>query len=165
MTINTHRTQNIPGSWPEGQYTYIGYAGWVVSYPAVVTDSFPFTKSTTSDAGPWVMDSSCTGEDFPQQAVGHLASSSGSETTPTTEILPNPFNPTTTISYELRTASDVKVSVYDVAGNLVATLVDGWREAGRQEVTFDGSQHGSGLYFVKMQAEGQTSTQKLVLLK
>jgi len=78
---------------------------------------------------------------------------------------PNPFNPSTVASFELRVASLVSLKVYDTAGKLVATLVDGWRNVGRHEVTFDGSGLASGMYLAKLQAGEFTAAQKLVLLK
>jgi hypothetical protein len=78
---------------------------------------------------------------------------------------PNPFNPSTEISYELRAASYVSLRVYDTTGRLVSTLVNGWREAGTREVTFDGSELVSGVYFLRMQAGEYSSVKKITLLK
>jgi uncharacterized delta-60 repeat protein len=78
---------------------------------------------------------------------------------------PNPFNPTTAISFELQAASQVRLTIYDTAGRLVTTLVNGWREAGTHEVTFDGSALASGMYFVRMQAGEYLAIQKIVLVK
>jgi hypothetical protein len=80
-------------------------------------------------------------------------------------VRPNPFNPTTVISYQLPAISRVNLKVYDAAGRMVATLVDGWRAAGAHEVTFDGQGLASGMYFVKMMAGDYVSVQKMVLLK
>jgi flagellar hook assembly protein FlgD len=78
---------------------------------------------------------------------------------------PNPFNPTTTISYQLPAYSRVSLRVYDTAGRLVSSLAEGWQEAGVHEVIFDGSNLTSGLYFVRIQAGSFSSVQKIVLLK
>ncbi|RJP82422.1 MAG: T9SS C-terminal target domain-containing protein [Candidatus Zixiibacteriota bacterium] len=78
---------------------------------------------------------------------------------------PNPFNPVTTASFELRTAGYVSLRVYDTAGREVRTLAGGWRDAGVHEVTFDGAGLASGVYLVRMEAGEFTATQKLVLLK
>ncbi|RJP76727.1 MAG: T9SS C-terminal target domain-containing protein [Candidatus Zixiibacteriota bacterium] len=78
---------------------------------------------------------------------------------------PNPFNPTTALSYELRAASYVRLRVYDTAGREVRALVDGWRDAGVHEVTFDGSGLASGVYLVRLEAGEFTQTEKIVLLK
>jgi flagellar hook assembly protein FlgD len=78
---------------------------------------------------------------------------------------PNPFNPSTAISFKLQAASKVSLKIYDTAGRLVTTLVDGWREAGTHEVTFDGSKLASGIYLAKLTAGDFSQVQKLVLTK
>jgi glucose/arabinose dehydrogenase len=69
-------------------------------------------------------------------------------------VRPNPFNPSTVISYELRAASRVSLRVYDTAGRLVKELVNGWRAAGSHEVTFDGSDLPSGVYLLRVETSG-----------
>jgi hypothetical protein len=78
---------------------------------------------------------------------------------------PNPFNASTMISYQLSEVSHVNLAVYDVAGHKVAELVDGWREAGSHEVTFDESDLPSGVYFAFFNAGVFEQTQKLLLVK
>jgi len=81
------------------------------------------------------------------------------------EAYPNPFNPTTVLSYELRVASRVNLGVYDLAGRRVATLVNGFRDAGNHEITFDGSDLPSGIYFYRIQASNWSDSGKMVLVK
>jgi hypothetical protein len=57
------------------------------------------------------------------------------------------------------------LKVYDTTGRLVATLADGWQEAGTHEVTFDGSKLASGIYLFTLNAGQQHTTGKMVLLK
>jgi hypothetical protein len=78
---------------------------------------------------------------------------------------PNPFNLSTDIRYQMPDARNVNLRVYDTAGRLVNTLVNGWREAGTHEVTFEGSALASGMYFVQMQAGEYAGVQKMMLLK
>ncbi|MCX6639150.1 MAG: SBBP repeat-containing protein [bacterium] len=78
---------------------------------------------------------------------------------------PNPFNPTTTIRYELPTNSHVSLEVFDVSGRLVTTLINGMREVGNHEVTFDASGLAAGVYVYRLQAGEYTGVQKMVLLK
>ncbi len=66
---------------------------------------------------------------------------------------PNPFNPSTRISYQLPAPSKVTLKVYDLLGRLVATLVDGVQEAGEHETTFDARTVASGIYFCRLTAE------------
>ncbi len=78
---------------------------------------------------------------------------------------PNPFNPSTIISYQLPMNSHVTLKVYDVLGRLVRTLVNDNQVMGSHEVTFDGSGLPSGVYFYRLQAGGFSRTRKLVVLK
>lgn len=78
---------------------------------------------------------------------------------------PNPFNPTTTIDFDLAEPGQVSLSVFDMAGHQVATLVDGNLSAGSHSVNFDGSNLSSGIYFYMIQAGNFTDTRKMVLVK
>ena len=78
---------------------------------------------------------------------------------------PNPFNPTTTIRYDVRTPGQVTLKVYDVMGRLTATLYDARAQVGHHQVQFNGAGLASGIYFVNMTAPGFSSTNKMVLLK
>ena len=82
---------------------------------------------------------------------------------------PNPFNPTTTIDYQLPTISQVKLTVYDLLGREVATLIDDVKGAGTHSVTWDASQFASGAYLVRMTASAgnaaHSQTRKIVLMK
>jgi parallel beta-helix repeat protein len=78
---------------------------------------------------------------------------------------PNPFNPQTNLSFSLPEANLMNLSIYDITGRLVATLVDGWRESGYHTVTFNASELASGLYFCRLKAGESLLIQKIVLLK
>ncbi len=78
---------------------------------------------------------------------------------------PNPFNPTTMISYQLPTASRVKLSLYNVLGQLVAVLVDGVESAGYKSVGFDAASLSSGVYYYKLAAGRFSRTMKMLVLK
>jgi hypothetical protein len=78
---------------------------------------------------------------------------------------PNPFNPTTHLRYGLPGAAMVTVSVYNIFGQMVATLVDEAQSAGYHDVVFDGGGLASGLYFYRLQAGSFVDSKKLMLLK
>jgi len=78
---------------------------------------------------------------------------------------PNPFNPSTTIGFQLPEKSYVEITVYDVLGNEVATLVDEYKPAGRYEIEFNASGLSTGVYFYRLQAGGFIQTKKMVLMK
>jgi hypothetical protein len=78
---------------------------------------------------------------------------------------PNPFNPSTTISYDLPERSRVKLTVYNLLGQEVATLVNAEQEPGRYSINFDASGLPSGVYFYTLQTPYFTKTNKMVLVK
>jgi hypothetical protein len=78
---------------------------------------------------------------------------------------PNPFNPVTTISFELPRADVVRLVIYDINGREVAELVNGWRDAGAHEVTFDASNFASGVYLYRLEAGDFIASGKMVLMK
>jgi len=80
-------------------------------------------------------------------------------------ITPNPANPSTTISYSIPDPSHVKLVIYSVSGQKVATLVDGLMIAGKHAVVFDGSPYASGVYFYKFTSENFEKSGKMVLVK
>lgn len=78
---------------------------------------------------------------------------------------PNPFNPITKIAYAIPQDSKVKLEVYDILGKKVATLVDGFQNAGQYKIDFNGSQLSSGIYFYQLSTPEQVITKKMVLIK
>jgi lysophospholipase L1-like esterase len=78
---------------------------------------------------------------------------------------PNPFNPSTAISYQLQAMSHVRLSVYDMLGRDIVSLVDGERAAGTHTATWDASGFPGGVYFYRLQAGSYTETKKLLLLR
>jgi hypothetical protein len=157
-SITRNRSQTVPASAPAGNYLYEGRVG---VYPATIWDtgSFPFTKLSTGDGTP-VTGWENTGESFDQMTT---------VSAPSEFVMigayPNPFNPSTTISFALPTASRVTLNVYDISGRQVATLANGWRDAGVHEVVFDGSNLASGIYIYTLTAGDQSFTGKMVMMK
>jgi hypothetical protein len=104
-------TQTVPGPWPSGNYYFIAYVG---TYPSVISDTsyFEIFKSSTYDGGPWISEAKCEGDLFYEFIPADDV------VIPTEYSLhqpyPNPFNPETTISFDLPQASRVNLSVYDI---------------------------------------------------
>ncbi|MBU0517601.1 hypothetical protein KJ564_01530, partial [bacterium] len=124
----------VPGGWAAGNYTLNARVGYE---PGTVwmEDGFPFVKSGVSDGSdfvPYPVAGAPNPFDVIQTNVIDL---------PTEYALhgayPNPFNPTTNINFDLPDAGQVKLAVYDLQGRLVQTLVDGHRNAGVHQVSFD----------------------------
>ncbi len=78
---------------------------------------------------------------------------------------PNPFNATTTLRFDLPRAAMVTLRIYDILGREAATLVSDARPAGHHSVVWNASNFPSGLYLARLEADGFTQTQKLLLLK
>ncbi|HSD64153.1 MAG TPA: T9SS type A sorting domain-containing protein, partial [Ignavibacteriaceae bacterium] len=78
---------------------------------------------------------------------------------------PNPFNPITKIKYSVPSDGQVSLTVYNAIGQKVSELVNGEVKVGSYEVSFDASDLSSGVYLYKIQANGYTSTKKMILLR
>jgi len=83
---------------------------------------------------------------------------------------PNPFNPTTTIQYNLPERADVQITIYDLLGRKVTTLVSETQDAGYKSVQWNatnsnGQQVSTGVYFYQIKADGFVETRKMVLLR
>ena len=78
---------------------------------------------------------------------------------------PNPFNPQTTITFELSRSSDVRLAVYDMLGREVAVLLDGSLSSGTHNTIFDAEGLASGMYYARLVTDVDVQTQKLLLTK
>ena len=78
---------------------------------------------------------------------------------------PNPFNPTTTIGYELPEAGYVSLKVYDVLGNEVALVDEGFKQPGLHESVFDGRNLSSGIYVYSIQTGNKIQNKNMIILK
>ncbi len=78
---------------------------------------------------------------------------------------PNPFNPTTEISFSLPNAGEIRLEVFNMLGQKVATLISGNLDAGNHTVTWDASNQSSGVYLYRLEAGTYTDTKKMLLLK
>jgi hypothetical protein len=78
---------------------------------------------------------------------------------------PNPFNPSTTIRFDLPEATKVRLAVYDMLGREVAVLADGERPAGQYSLRFDAGKLSSGTYIYRLQTGNYVQTRKMMLVK
>ena len=78
---------------------------------------------------------------------------------------PNPFNPSTSISLSISDAGNVNVSVYNLKGQMVSALAEGYMNAGNYTFNWDASDQVSGMYLIKAETGGNVSIQKLLLIK
>lgn len=146
-------SQSVPGFAPEGDYYYIAYVG---NYPDKMdSSSFAFSKAGESIGHRWSVNDWF--EETAELSLPVRASLLGN--------YPNPFNSSTTINYELSSSAEVKLEVFTLLGEKVATLVDRWQEAGYKSVSWEASGVSSGAYFYKLTAGDLTDTRRMILLK
>ncbi len=165
-TGNRDKSQAIPAGAPSGTYSYNAYIG---IYPDIISDqdSFDFDKTGDDGSGDWLSEWILSGEGFDELGGGNTKGDSRIAPTQFAllQVTPNPFNPSTAISYQLSAFSHVNLAIYDVSGRKVAELVDGWRDAGVHEVTFDGSELASSVYIYRLVTGDFTANGKMVLMK
>ncbi|MBD3232109.1 MAG: T9SS type A sorting domain-containing protein, partial [candidate division Zixibacteria bacterium] len=152
--ITRHPTQNVPNYAPPGEYQYIAYAG-AYPYPCDSV-SFPFTVAgarIADGANEWSFEGEFFGDTVAPSEYGLRGN------------YPNPFNASTNINFSLPEAGNVSLEVYNLLGQKVATLVNGYVEAGQNTVTWDASYQASGVYFYKLSAGEKVFTRRMTLLK
>ena len=101
----------------------------------------------------------------PATSVDNSADNKTVDSFSLSQNFPNPFNPSTSISYSVPERTHVKIAVFNSVGQSVSILVDGVRLPGNYEVTFDGSNLTSGIYFYKIITDKLVETKRMILVK
>ena len=131
------------------------------------TNNYDFTLPVGSPLLTFGMDGKPIGD--PRWGTNYVALKPAVENIPAkfglASIYPNPFNPTTTISFGLAENGFTTLAIYDLRGNLVSQIVNEYLTAGEYRFAFDGSHLQSGIYLCRLTAGNQTNTRKMVLLK
>ena len=78
---------------------------------------------------------------------------------------PNPFNPSTVISYQINQETDINISLFNLNGQIVAELFNGTQDIGIYQIDFNGEGLSSGMYIVKVSNKSEIHTQKILLMK
>jgi hypothetical protein len=136
--INAFFTYDENNNWTELLYQFWDGSAWVIFYKGTFTYA-------------------------PVTAVNEDLSSVNSYSL--SNNYPNPFNPSTKITYTLPERGNVSLKVYDLLGGEVAQLVNGEIEAGSYDISFNAVNLPSGIYFYKLQAGSFIETKKMILLK
>ncbi|MCP4634637.1 MAG: T9SS type A sorting domain-containing protein [candidate division Zixibacteria bacterium] len=149
--------QNIPSYAMLGEYEYFAFCG---DYPGYITDQASFMFNVTP-----ALASANGNNDW------NLLSWFGDETEELPHVsalhdnFPNPFNPVTTIDYDLTSDGDVTLEVYNLMGQKMETLVNGYESAGQKSITWDASTFSSGVYFYRLTTVDNVFTKKMTLMK
>jgi hypothetical protein len=155
-------SQYIPAGAPTGHYRFNFSIG---NYPSNVTSSgyFYFEKLGSDDGGKAL---------WPEPDFAELdarLSAAIQVSSPETRLIlsasPNPFNPTTILSFNLPVAGPAELTVYDAAGRLVFERDYNALSPGKHHATFDGKVHSSGIYFASLQSGSEVARTKILLLK
>ncbi len=158
-TIQRRITQWAPSFAPAGTFWFVAEVG--IEYGRPVDDFwFPVEKLAGDGLSNHNQGWACYGWD---DEKSHITNHKSKITN--LAVSPNPFNPTTDISFKLRAASNLKLAVYDVSGREVARLVDGFYPAGTHQVLWDASMMASGVYFARLETGAEIKTEKLLLVK
>ncbi len=159
--VSRNLTQAVPGTAPGGSYYYYGYLGDYDNLQVYSSDDFYFYKMGDGDGetgfGSWF----CRGWNDDDVAENDLVV----PRTVSLQASPNPFNPTTTLTYALPQAGRVSLAIYNAAGSKVAQLVDGYRSQGAHEVTWVATDLPTGVYLVHLQTKTAQSVAKVLLIK
>lgn len=102
---------------------------------------------------------------FPTTSVNGNAGVASPSTYELSANYPNPFNPMTTVWYQLAVVSDVRLDVHDLLGREVAVLVNEKQSPGNYEVRFDAAALASGIYIYRLTAGSFVQTRKMLVIK
>ncbi|MEO6694826.1 MAG: T9SS type A sorting domain-containing protein [Ignavibacteria bacterium] len=161
-----YRSSDYGVSWTS-QYISIPESGFLTCsvfldpYKGYLAGAYGYNKKLTVYIDPYVFHTTNGGSTFVNNT---------STNTPNTFYLsqnfPNPFNPSTTINYNLPSLTFVSIKVFDIAGKEILTLVDKKQPAGNFNVLFDGKDLSSGVYFYRLSTDnGFAQTKKMFLTK
>ena len=163
--IRENMTQFVPSTVPSGDYIYTAYLSDPQTWEIISSDIITFCK-VEGDPGVgrhegWAL----YGWEGPEPITAPLPSAVSLKSAP------NPFNPVTTISFTLPENSKVNLTIFDLQGRELETLLSGWQPAGYHQIEFNASQHPSGaqlpsgVYFARLQTGSNILTRKIMLIK
>ena len=141
-----------------------GNSGWTLTAPG----GYAYGLDIGNDNSIYVVGGNTAGTTI--QILQTLTSVSGNNNTLLNTYwlgnnYPNPFNPSTNIQYQLPENEFVKLTVFDISGRVIETLVNEKQSAGSYEVTFNASEYSSGIYFYKLQVKDFVEVKKMILIK
>ncbi|MBD3169454.1 MAG: T9SS type A sorting domain-containing protein [candidate division Zixibacteria bacterium] len=152
--------QDIPSFAPPGTYEFVAFCGDYPTRDFFDISSFKFLVSGEPElnavkewnTGGWIDDHAAARATQRPKTLNSTAR-------------PNPFNARTTINFALEQPAEVNLTVYNILGQEVNTIIDSRYESGNHSVNWDASSYPSGIYFYRLTAGELTSTKKIVLMK
>lgn len=151
-------SQRVPPGAPQGEYLYIISAGEFAAHIVYHQTLMPFVKSGSGGGdNRW--------EPVKWEADDGGISRDRDSARPKFKAAPNPFNNRVEITVELPLSSTVTVEIFNILGEKIASLADGYHIAGIHRFTFDSADLHSGVYFCRFNANGYSEIGKIVLLK
>ncbi len=171
ITCSDPRFQVFSG-WVEGEYR-VGVID-LTGKTTLSAGSHDLLTISYEGDGELVLNSAIVVDSDAQEMDVTISSSKNSNTLPTDFSLsqnqPNPFNPTTQISFSLPKPAEVNLTIFNILGEKVVTLTEGLRTAGAHSVTWDGRDSrgntvASGVYFYRLDAGDFTATKKMLMMK
>lgn len=153
--IDHFKVDGPAGSWHKKSYNLSQYTGKNI-YFAVNYHSKNAGPLGISSDNVWLDNFTLTGKGFLATAVSSFLLN---------QNFPNPFNPSTDISFGLPKSTNVTLKIYDASGKEMITLADKFFDAGIYSIKFDGSNFASGIYFYKIVAGDFKETKKMDLIK
>jgi C1A family cysteine protease len=147
--------QEVPDYAPLGTYRYVAYCG---DYRSTIMDSASFDFTVVAPAGGASGGWNVTGWFDDVRTI-----------VPSVTALytnyPNPFNAATSICYDLGKEGKVSLRIYNILGQEVDVIADGYQHAGRHNITWNANKFSSGIYYYRLTADDFSETRKMVLVK
>jgi len=156
VSLDLTRTARLPGISADAPVTALSY-----SPSAELYVSYRPYWGALPTLGIYSVDSVATAVRYPKSRPAQFT---------LRQNYPNPFNPTTNITYTLTDAAQVKLSIFNLLGQRVATLMDGLQTPGQHTVAWDATDNrgqavSAGIYFYKLKANGKVKTRKMAVLR
>ena len=152
--------QSVPAGAIGGTYYYMVHTGDFPTGTILHETIMPFEKEGDGDlAGNWTLLPSL------DELCGQSAVRDNLESFLSLECSPNPFNPLSTLQFDLSVSGYVSLKIYDLSGRAVATLLDRQLESGSHSVSFDGSSLASGIYLAALRSGESKAIKRMLLIK
>jgi plastocyanin len=155
---NISGTHNVRANDDSFYFGPAAPAPWEFTHTFTTTGDFPYYCEPHLSMG-------MTGTIIVQNSVGVNDDELLAKEFELEQNFPNPFNPSTIISYSVPTASFIILKVYDILGNEIAVLVNEEKQAGNYQINFDASKLTGGVYFYQLRTNSFVDTKKMILMK